>query len=94
MSSGGGKPAWLVQIKNSARPDLKKLRDSRLRDRFEQIAATLKTDPFAPTDSFEKLHPLGSRLYSRRLNSQHRVVYRIDEAARVVTIYSAWSHYE
>lgn len=82
-----------VVIKNSAKPDLKKLSHSHLRARFEEIVATLRTDPYAPTDSLEKLQP-NARFYSRRLNAQHRVVCTIDNDTRTVTILSAWSHYE
>ncbi|NTK60342.1 type II toxin-antitoxin system YoeB family toxin [Enterococcus faecium] len=32
--------------------------------------------------------------YSRRLNRQHRVVYKVDEDEHVVEIYSARTHYE
>jgi len=81
-------------IKNSAKPDLGKLKRSHLQERFEHITATLKQNPYAPTDSFEKLQPPSARFYSRRLNGQHRVVYTVDESTKTVTIYSAWSHYD
>ncbi|WP_224447345.1 type II toxin-antitoxin system YoeB family toxin, partial [Enterococcus faecium] len=32
--------------------------------------------------------------YFRRLNRQHRVVYKVDEDVHVVEIYSARTHYE
>ncbi|OYS65516.1 hypothetical protein CBF94_10305 [Limosilactobacillus reuteri] len=32
--------------------------------------------------------------YSRRINVQHRVVYRVDEINKKVIIYSAWGHYD
>ncbi|MGO3372169.1 type II toxin-antitoxin system YoeB family toxin, partial [Pseudolactococcus laudensis] len=32
--------------------------------------------------------------YSRRINHQHRVVYKVNEELKKVEIYSAWSHYE
>ncbi|MDF7664502.1 Txe/YoeB family addiction module toxin [Bifidobacterium sp. ESL0763] len=85
---------YRVVIKNSAKPDLKKLKRSNLKGSFMQIIADLKSDPYRPTQSFEKLQPTSRGLYSRRINSQHRVVYEIDDEARTVTIYAAWSHYE
>jgi Txe/YoeB family toxin of toxin-antitoxin system len=85
---------WRVQIKNSAKGDLRRLKASRLQARFLAIVDTLKADPFRPTDKFEKLRPHSQGFYSRRLNHQHRVVYRVDTEARIVTIYSAWTHYE
>jgi Txe/YoeB family toxin of toxin-antitoxin system len=73
---------------------LKKLKRSNLQSRFEEIVETLKEDPYKPTDSFEKLVPYSAKRYSRRINTQHRVVYRVDDDENVVDIYSAWSHYE
>jgi Uncharacterized protein conserved in bacteria len=32
--------------------------------------------------------------YSRRINLQHRLVYRLDETAKVVGVLRMWSHYE
>ena len=83
-----------VVIKNSAKKDLKKIKQSHLKENFNEIVQVLKKDPFSPTQSFEKLQPKSSGLYSRRINQQHRVVYKVDEIARRVEIYSAWTHYE
>lgn len=85
---------YKVYVKNSAKKDLKKVKYSSLRKRFEQILVTLKEDPFAPTDSFEKLQPYEEGKYSRRLNIQHRVVYTVDIKEKAVYIWSAWTHYE
>ena len=86
--------SYQVEIKNSAKSDLKKLKKSNLQEQFLKTIAILKTDPYQPTQSFEKLQPPNRGLYSRRLNAQHRVVYRIDEARKKVYIYATWSHYE
>ena len=83
-----------VVIKNSAKKDLKKIKQSHLKENFNEVVQALKEDPFAPTQSFEKLQPRSAELYSRRINQQHRVVYKVDEDARRVEIYSAWTHYE
>ncbi|MDN6291143.1 MAG: Txe/YoeB family addiction module toxin [Tetragenococcus koreensis] len=87
-------PLYKVVIKNSAKKDLRKIKYSHLRDNFQDVVDTLKKDPFSPTQSFEKLQPKSSKMYSRRINQQHRVVYKVDEINRCVEIYSAWSHYE
>lgn len=83
-----------VFIKNSAKKDLEKIKTSHLKENFEGIIQTLKENPFEQTQSFEKLYPKSAELYSRRINQQHRVVYKVDEAARRVIIYSAWTHYK
>ena len=85
---------YTVFIKNSAKSDLKKIKNSPLRRQFEAIISQLKEDPYFPNQSFEKLVPPALGKYSRRLNSQHRVVYKILEKEKRVEIYAAWSHYE
>jgi Txe/YoeB family toxin of toxin-antitoxin system len=85
--------AYRVVIKNSAKADLRKIKQSNLRSRFEEIVETLKNDPYAPTDQFEKLVPYSEGRYSRRLNYQHRVVYKVDDNVKEVQIFAAWSHY-
>lgn len=83
-----------VVIKNSAKKDLKKIKQSHLKENFNEVVQALKENPFAPTQSFEKLQPRSSGLYSRRINQQHRVIYKVNEDERRVEIYSAWTHYE
>lgn len=86
--------AYEVVIKNSAKKDLEKIKQSHLKENFNEVVQTLKENPFAPTQSFEKLQAKSAGLYSRRINQQHRVVYKVDEDRRRVEIYSAWTHYE
>lgn len=86
--------SYEVVIKNSAKKDLKKIKHSHLRKNFNEVVQALKEDPFAATQSFEKLQPRSAAFYSRRINQQHRVVYKVDGVARRVEIYSAWTHYE
>ncbi|WP_125589880.1 Txe/YoeB family addiction module toxin [Companilactobacillus jidongensis] len=85
---------YVVQIKNSAKSDLKKICKSNLKDQFLDIMNTLKNDPFEKTQSLEKLQPPSANLYSRRINSQYRVVYDVDKKNKIVSVYSAWTHYE
>ena len=80
--------------RNSAKGDLRKLMRSNLRSGFEKVVSTLKEEPYADTQSFEILHPKQEGRYSRRINRQHRVVYKVNDDTLTVEIYSAWSHYE
>ncbi|WP_139008720.1 Txe/YoeB family addiction module toxin [Lactococcus lactis] len=85
---------WTVEIKNSAKSDLKKLKQSNLKESFLEIVKQLKKNPFEPNQSLEKLQPPVAGKYSRRINSQHWVVYTVDKKSKRVMIYSAWTHYE
>ena len=85
---------YSVVIKNSAKKDLKKLKQSNLKQQFQSVIEILKRNPYYSNQSFEKVQPKHLGFYSRRLNQQHRIVYKINEIDRRVEIYSAWSRYE
>ncbi|MDT2660211.1 Txe/YoeB family addiction module toxin [Enterococcus hulanensis] len=85
---------YTARIKNSVKADLKKIKQFSLTAQFQKIVETLKDTPYLPTQAFEKLKPTQEGRYSRRLNRQHRVVYKVKEEERIVEIYSAWTHYE
>lgn len=94
MESVNKNYCYRVRIKNSAKSDLKRVKHSNLKNSFDEIVKQLKADPFKTNQGFEKLQPPIAKKYSRRLNVQHRVVYIIDKENKIVSIYSAWSHYE
>lgn len=83
-------------IKNSAKTDLKKIKQSNLKKQFEAILEVLKQDPYYPNQSFEKLQLKLKQAgrYSRRINQQHRVVYTVDDETKTVETYSGWSQYK
>ncbi|MDR0886799.1 MAG: Txe/YoeB family addiction module toxin [Clostridiales Family XIII bacterium] len=83
-----------VHIKNSAKSDLKKIRNSNLKEQFDEVILQLKRNPYETNQGFEKLNPKHLGRYSRRINVQHRVVYTVNDDTQEVNIYSAWSHYE
>lgn len=85
---------WHIKIKKSAKGDLKNVLKSPLRSSFEDIVTVLQTDPYLAIQSFEKLTPPAAGYYSRRINGQHRVVYKINNEQKIVEIYSCWVHYE
>lgn len=85
---------YRVKFHNSSKNDLRKIKQSSLRDKFDQIIQKLILNPYDPSDNFEKSFPPEDSLYSRRLNIQHRIVYSIDESTKTVHIYSAWNHYK
>ncbi|WP_125568803.1 Txe/YoeB family addiction module toxin [Companilactobacillus insicii] len=85
---------YQIKIKSGAKKDLKKIKGSKLEYNFLEIIKTLRKNPFEQSQSFEKLIPPIKGFYSRRINSQHRVVYRVDKISHTITIYSAYSHYK
>lgn len=85
---------WRVVFTKQARKDAKKLTRSNLRPKAEELLAILRDDPFQTPPPYEKLIGDLSGAYSRRINIQHRLVYQVLEAERVVKVIRMWTHYE
>jgi Txe/YoeB family toxin of toxin-antitoxin system len=54
----------------------------------------LERDPFGTPPPYEKLVGELEGFFSRRINIQHRLVYRVDQKARRVFVERMWTHYE
>jgi len=85
---------WRVVFTRQARREAKKLSASNLRPQAEALLAILREDPFRSPPPYEKLLGDLSGAYSRRINIQHRLVYQVLEAERVVKVIRMWTHYE
>ncbi len=85
---------WRVVFTRQAQKDAKKVAVAGLRPRVEKLLQLLAENPFQLQPPYEKLLGDLAGAYSRRINIQHRLVYRIDEAERVVVVIRMWSHYE
>ena len=54
----------------------------------------MKENPWQNPPPYEKLVGDLNGFYSRRINVQHRLVYKVFEEDKVAAIYSMWTHYE
>ncbi len=86
--------SWRIVYTKQAQKDAKKLSASGLRPKAEELLDILAVDPFQTPPPFEKLVGDLSGAYSRRINIQHRLVYEVNEAERVVKVIRMWTHYE
>ena len=77
-----------------AQKDAKKLAESGLKANAQTLLAVLTSNPFQNPPPYEKLVGDLSGAYSRRINIQHRLVYEVLEAEKVVKVLRMWSHYE
>ena len=85
---------WRVMLSRQAVKDAKKLHSAGLRPQAERVLKQLQDDPFAPYPPCEKLVGNLQGFYSRRINIQHRLVYRVEPAQHVVHVLRMWTHYE
>lgn len=82
---------YKIVYTKQALKDAKLLRTSPL---AKEVLALLKANPYQSPPSFEKLLGDLEGAYSRRLNTQHRIVYQVYKKERVVKILRLWTHYE
>ena len=83
-----------IAYSSQARSDAKKIRKSYLNAGCAHILEIIKLDPYKTPPPFEKLSGDLDGFYSRRINIQHRLVYKVDEVLKIVKIYRMWTHYE
>jgi len=77
-----------------AQKDAKKLAGSGLKQKAQILLDILPDDPFQNPPRYEKLIGDLAGAYSRRINIQHRLVYQVLKAQRVVKVLRLWTHYE
>lgn len=85
---------WRVEFTRQAAKDARRVADAGLKPRVERLLAILRQDPFQSPPLFEKLVGDMAGAYSRRITIQHRLVYEIDVAERMVRVIRMWTHYE
>lgn len=86
--------SWRLVYTKQAQKDAKKLAESGLKPKAQELLTILAEDPFRRPPPFEKLVGDLAGAYSRRINIQHRLVYQVLEEDRVVKILRLWSHYD
>ena len=83
-----------VKLSKRAQKDLQKLKQSGLSKKAKSLVDILKENPWQNPPPYEKRVGDLNGFYSRRINVQHRLVYKVYEDEKVVAIYSMWTHYE
>ena len=83
-----------VKLSKRAQKDLQKLKQSGLSKKAKSLVDILKENPWQNPPPYEKLVGDLNGFYSRRINVQHRLVYKVYEDEEAVAIYSMWTHYE
>lgn len=80
-----------IRLERQAEKDLQKILRTPLKKQLSALLEIMERDPYQPP--CEKLVGELDGLYSRRINIQHRLVYRIDVEKHAVIILRMWSHY-
>ena len=86
--------SWRVVYTKQAQKDAQKLLSAGLKAKADKLLDLLKENPYQTPPSYEKLVGDLAGTYSRRINIQHRLVYRVYEEEHVVKVIRMWTHYE
>ena len=74
--------------------DRKKLDKAGYQKTYEKILNLMIINPFCYPPTYEKLLGELSGYYSRRINRQHRIIYKVVEEKLEIHIIRMWTHYE
>lgn len=85
---------WQLLYTKAAQKDAKNLTTAGLKDKAVQLLQVIAENPFQNPPPYEKLVGDLTGAYSRRINIQHRLVYQVLEAEKIVKVLRMWSHYE
>jgi Txe/YoeB family toxin of toxin-antitoxin system len=77
-----------------AKSDAKKLTNSGLDCKAKIILELIKNDPYHFPPGFEFLKGKLKGFISRRINQQHRIVYKVIEDEKIIKVNRMWTHYE
>ena len=85
---------WQVKFTKEAEKDKKLLKVAGLSEKAKKLLNVLSVNPYQIPPSYEKLVGNLKGYYSRRINIQHRIVYRVFDDMKTVVVHAMWTHYE
>jgi toxin YoeB len=85
---------WSLYFSKHVKKDAIKLERAGLRAKCNVLLDLLQENPFRTPPPFERLVGDLEGFYSRRINIQHRLVYRVDKTTQRVFVERMWTHYE
>ena len=85
---------WQVKFTKEAEKDKKLLKAAGLSEKAKKLLNVLSVNPYQIPPSYEKLVGNLKGYYSRRINIQHRIVYRVFDDMKIVVVHAMWTHYE
>ena len=74
--------------------DIEKLKRTNLSEKAKNLIEIIKINPYQKPPPYEKLIGDLQGYLSRRINIQHRLVYKVLEDEKTIKIYRMWTHYE
>lgn len=85
---------WELAFSKAAAKDARNLSAAGLKPKAQALLDVLRANPWQNPPPYEKLVGELAGAYSRRINRQHRLVYRVNVAQGLVDVLRMWTHYE
>jgi len=85
---------WELRFSKRAQKDKGKLEEAGLWPGVLEMLMAIQRNPWNTPPPYEKLKGDLMGMLSRRITYTHRLVYEVDQEARIVKILSMWTHYE
>ena len=79
---------WQVKFSKEAEKDKQLLKQAGLAEKAKKLLNVLSVNPYQVPPSYEKLVGSLKGYYSRRINIQHRIVYRVLDANKTVIVHA------
>ncbi len=89
--------SYQIQITTIATEDIFKLKKSgnkSILKKLNLLFDELREHPYSGTGQIEQLKHFIEPTYSRRINKEHRLIYRVFEESVIVLVLSCYGHYE
>ena len=86
--------SWRLVYTKQAQKDVKKLAESGLKSKAQNLLDVLAENPWQNPPPYEKLRGDLARACSRRINIQHRLVYQVFDDMMTIKVIRMWTHYE
>lgn len=85
---------YKLLFSKAASKDKLKLKNCGLDKNCRIILDLMINDPYGYPPSYENLTGELNGYYSRRINRQHRIVYKVIEEKKEIHIIRMWTHYD
>ena len=86
--------SWRLVYTKQAQKDVKKLAESGLKSKAQNLLNVLAENPWQNPPPYEKLRGDLTGACSRRISIQHRLVYQVLDDMMTVKVIRMWAHYE
>lgn len=83
-----------IKFHKSVIKEIDKLRESKLDGKLKKLIKVIKINPYQNPPPYEKLLGELKEYYSRRINIQHRLIYKVNEETKIIQVVSVFTHYD